>query len=56
VALRDQLLAEIAGLDHSDDLALSTYRRLPARNALTAEDAFASSDDHHAACAEHMDI
>jgi hypothetical protein len=34
VALRDQLLAEIAGLDHSDDLALSTYRRLPARARL----------------------
>jgi hypothetical protein len=34
--LRDQLLAEIAGLRHSDDLALWA---LPAKNTLTAEDA-----------------
>jgi hypothetical protein len=38
-ALRDQLLAEIAGLNHSDDLALWAHRRLPAKNTLTAEDA-----------------
>jgi hypothetical protein len=38
-ALRDQLLTEIAGLDHSDDLALWAHRRLPAKNTLTAEDA-----------------
>jgi hypothetical protein len=37
--LRDQLLAEIAGLGGSDDLALWAYRRLPAKNTLTAEDA-----------------
>ena len=37
--LRDQLLAEIAGLNHSDDLALWAHRRLPAKNTLTAEDA-----------------
>ena len=39
MALRDQLLAEIAGLDHSDDLALWAHRRLPAKNTLTADDA-----------------
>jgi hypothetical protein len=39
LTLRDQLLAEIAGLDHSDDLALWAHRRLPAKNTLTAEDA-----------------
>jgi len=38
-ALRDQLLTEIAGLNHSDDLALWAHRRLPAKNTLTAEDA-----------------
>jgi hypothetical protein len=37
--LRDQLLAEIASLNHSDDLALWAHRRLPAKNTLTAEDA-----------------
>ncbi len=37
--LRDQLLAEIAGLDMSHDLALWAHRRLPAKNTLTAEDA-----------------
>jgi hypothetical protein len=38
-ALRDQLLAEIAGLNHSDDLALWAHRRLPAKNMLAADDA-----------------
>jgi hypothetical protein len=38
-ALRDQLLAEISGLNHSDDLALWAHRRLPAKNTLTTEDA-----------------
>ncbi len=38
-ALRDQLLAEIASLNHSDDLALWAHRRLPAKNTLTADDA-----------------
>jgi hypothetical protein len=36
--LRDQLLAEIAGLIASDDLALWAHRRLPAKNTLTGED------------------
>ena len=40
-ALRDQLLAEIAGLNHSDDLALWAHRRLPAKNTLAADDALA---------------
>jgi hypothetical protein len=39
LALRDQLLAEIAGLDHSDDLALWAHRRLPAKNTLITADA-----------------
>ena len=38
-ALRDQLLGEIAGLNHSDDLALWAHRRLPAKNTLVADDA-----------------
>ena len=38
-ALRDQLLAEIADLNHSDDLALWAHRRLPAKNTLAADDA-----------------
>jgi hypothetical protein len=37
--LRDQLLAEITHLNHSDDLAVWAHRRLPAKNTLTAEDA-----------------
>jgi hypothetical protein len=37
--LRDQLLAEIAHLNHSDDLALWAHRRLPAKNTLAADDA-----------------
>jgi hypothetical protein len=37
--LRDQLLAEIAGLNRSDDLALWAHRRLSAKNTLTTEDA-----------------
>jgi hypothetical protein len=39
LTLRDQLLAEISGLNHSDDLALWAHRRLPAKNSLTADDA-----------------
>jgi len=38
-ALRDQLIAEITGLETSDDLALWAHRRLPAKNTLTADDA-----------------
>ena len=38
-ALRDQLLAEIAKLNQSDDLALWAHRRLPAKNTLAADDA-----------------
>jgi hypothetical protein len=41
LALRDQLLAEIVDLSHSDDLALWAHRRLPAKNTLTADDAHA---------------
>jgi hypothetical protein len=37
--LRDQLLAEIAGLNHNDELALWAQRRLPAKNMLVADDA-----------------
>jgi hypothetical protein len=39
VALRDQLLAEIANLNQADDLALWAHRRLPAKNTLAADDA-----------------
>jgi hypothetical protein len=39
LALRDQLLAEIASLNHGDDLALWAHRRLPTKNTLTADDA-----------------
>jgi hypothetical protein len=45
-ALRDQLLAEIAGLCHSDDLALWAHRRLPAKNTLTADDALAVEEEY----------
>src|ERR1700676_2511878 len=38
-ALRDQLIAEITGLETSDDLALWAHRRLPAKTTLTADDA-----------------
>ena len=38
-ALRDQLLAEIAKLNQSDDLALWAHRRLPAKNTLALDDA-----------------
>src|ERR1700688_3647021 len=38
-ALRDLLIAEIADLRKSDDLALWALRRLPAKNTLTASDA-----------------
>ena len=48
-ALRDQLLAEIAGLNHSDDLALWAHRRLPAKNTLAAEDAHAIEAAYQAA-------
>jgi hypothetical protein len=40
-ALRDQLIAEIANLSHTDDLALWAHRRLPAKNTLAAADACA---------------
>ena len=39
VILRDQLIAELQGLNGGDDLALWAYRRLPAKNSLTADDA-----------------
>jgi hypothetical protein len=54
--LRDQLLAEIAGFGGSDDLALWAYRRLPAKNTLTAEDARAIETAYLAAlstCSQH---
>jgi hypothetical protein len=38
-ALRDQLIAEIANLTNGDELALWAYRRLSAKNTLSAEDA-----------------
>jgi len=38
-ALRDQLIAEIAGLKTADELAVWAHRRLAAKNTLTAEDA-----------------
>src|SRR5260370_8039859 len=38
-ALRDQLIAEIAGLKTADDLALWAHRRLAAKNTLAADDA-----------------
>ncbi len=53
-ALRDQLLAEIAGLNHSDDLALWAHRRLPAKNTLTAEDARAVEAAYQAALDTHI--
>jgi hypothetical protein len=40
-ALRDQLLAEIADLRDGDELAFWAHRRLPAKNTLAVEDAFA---------------
>ena len=39
VALRDQLITEIADLKDGDELALWAHRRLPAKNTLTADDA-----------------
>ena len=39
VILRDQLIAELQSLNGGDDLALWAYRRLPAKNSLTADDA-----------------
>jgi hypothetical protein len=39
IALRDQLIAEIAERTDDDDLALWAHRRLPAKNTLVAEDA-----------------
>ena len=41
VILRDQLIAELQSLKGDDDLALWAYRRLPAKNSLTAADAHA---------------
>jgi hypothetical protein len=38
-ALRDQLLGEMADLKDGEALALWTHRRLPSKNALTADDA-----------------
>jgi ERF superfamily protein len=38
-ALRDQLVTEIIELKDGDELALWAHRRLPAKNALTADDA-----------------
>jgi hypothetical protein len=38
-ALRDQLIAEIQNLEDGDELALWGYRRLPAKNTLTSDDA-----------------
>jgi hypothetical protein len=38
-ALRDQLIAEIQTLKDGEELALWAYRRLPDKNALTADDA-----------------
>ena len=37
--LRDQLIAELQSLKGGDDLALWAYRRLPAKNTLTVDDA-----------------
>ena len=37
--LRDQLIIELQSLKGGDDLALWAYRRLPAKNTLTADDA-----------------
>jgi hypothetical protein len=42
--LRDQLIAEINGLNEEDALALWAHRRLAAKNTLTAEDAGAVED------------
>jgi hypothetical protein len=39
--LRDQLIAEIQDLKGDDDLALWAHRRLPAKNSLAADDAWA---------------
>lgn len=38
-SLRDELLAEMAGLKDGEALAVWAYRRLPAKNALAADDA-----------------
>jgi hypothetical protein len=57
VALHNQLLAEIAGLSHNDDLALWAHRRLPAKNTLTLEDARAVETAYLAAlntCAQEV--
>jgi ERF superfamily len=37
--IRDQMVGEIAQLKNGEDLALWAYRRLPAKNSLTADDA-----------------
>jgi len=37
--LRDELVAEIQDIKGDDDLAMWAYRRLPAKNSLTADDA-----------------
>jgi hypothetical protein len=39
IVLRDQLLAEIGTLKHGDELAMWAYRRISAKNSLTADDA-----------------
>jgi hypothetical protein len=39
LVLRDQLLAEIGTLKHGEELAMWAYRRLSAKNSLTADDA-----------------
>ena len=48
-ALRDLLIAEIADLKKSDDLALWALRRLPAKNTLTASDAGAVEQAYQSA-------
>ena len=40
-SLRDQLISEIQNLKDGDEFALWAYRRLPAKNTLTADDALA---------------
>ena len=46
--LRDQLIAEVKNLKDGDDLALWAYRRLPAKNTLTASDARAVEASYQA--------
>jgi ERF superfamily len=48
-ALRDLLIAEIADLKKSDDLALWALQRLPAKNTLTASDAGAVEQAYQSA-------